>query len=190
MPLYPAAWECAILTVNYARAGRNCRSSVAKCFWRLKAVAICACCKFIRFKVAAGRPFSEVNTPPCPPRHVKSGMFAMAIVVGIAASGYAQPPLAPFDQDVGKMKPEGKLGQVIAQEPVATSVAGVQACRIAYISSNMADKPTISKGAASQPGTCPGSPTAWPESLRRTGVPPSRCRTEMREQRQVSGDFR
>ncbi len=79
-------------------------------------------------------------------RNSKLGLFAMALVAGLSAPAHAEPPLAPFYQNVGKMKPEGKLGQVIAQEPVATSVAGAQAWRIAYISSDMADKPTISTG--------------------------------------------
>lgn len=75
-----------------------------------------------------------------------TGLFAMALVTGLSPSAHAAPPLAPFYQSVGKMKAEGKLGQMIAQEPVATSIAGAQAWRIAYISSDMADKPTISTG--------------------------------------------
>lgn len=79
-------------------------------------------------------------------RKAKLGLFAMVVVAWLSASAHAQPPLAPFYQNVGKMQPEGRLGQVIAQEPVATSIAGAQAWRIAYISSDMADKPTISTG--------------------------------------------
>ena len=73
-------------------------------------------------------------------------LFAAVFVVALSASAHATPPLAPFYQAVGKMKPEDKLGQVIAQEPVATAIPGAQAWRIAYISSDMADKPTISTG--------------------------------------------
>lgn len=79
-------------------------------------------------------------------RNSSLGLIALGLVAGFAAPAQAQPPLAPFYQSVGKMKPEGKLGQVIAREPVPTSIAGAQAWRIAYISSDMADKPTISTG--------------------------------------------
>lgn len=44
------------------------------------------------------------------------------------------------------MKPEGKLGQVLARERVATPVKGAVAWRIAYVSSDMTDKKTISTG--------------------------------------------
>lgn len=74
------------------------------------------------------------------------GLSTMALVAGLNSSVLAEPPLARFYQDVGKMKPDGKLGQVIAQEAVATAIPGAQAWRIAYISSDMADKPTIVTG--------------------------------------------
>lgn len=73
-----------------------------------------------------------------------AALFAMALAAGFASAAQAQPPLAPFYQKVSQMTPTGKLGQVVAQEPVATAIANAQAWRIAYISSDMADKPTIS----------------------------------------------
>jgi len=58
----------------------------------------------------------------------------------------ADPPMQPFYADVMKMTPQGKLGQVIKQESIATSVKGAQAWRIAYISSDIAERKTISTG--------------------------------------------
>lgn len=59
---------------------------------------------------------------------------------------YADPPMQPFYAAVMKMAPEGKLGQVIKQEEVSTDVKGAQAWRIAYISSDVSGRKTISTG--------------------------------------------
>lgn len=72
--------------------------------------------------------------------------LALLASLPFAVPAIAQPPLPAFYTAVGKMTPHGKLGQVIAKEPVATSVPGAAAWRIAYISSDMADKTTISTG--------------------------------------------
>lgn len=66
-----------------------------------------------------------------------------AAMAGAADGSDAVPP---FYQDVMKMSPEGKLGQIIKQEEVATPIAGAQAWRIAYISSDLNDTPTIATG--------------------------------------------
>ncbi len=50
---------------------------------------------------------------------------------------HANPPMPAFYADVIKMKPDGKLGQVIKQEKIDTSIKGAQAWRIAYISSDV-----------------------------------------------------
>jgi pimeloyl-ACP methyl ester carboxylesterase len=54
--------------------------------------------------------------------------------------------MQPFYAAVMKMAPEGKLGQVIKKEEVATAVNGAQAWRIAYISSDVSGRKTISTG--------------------------------------------
>jgi pimeloyl-ACP methyl ester carboxylesterase len=59
---------------------------------------------------------------------------------------YADPPMQPFYAAVMKMEPKGKLGQVIKQEEVVTAVKGAQAWRIAYISSDVSGRKTISTG--------------------------------------------
>lgn len=71
----------------------------------------------------------------------------LAVSLGMCgASGIAQaePIVPPFFQSVMNMKPDGKLGQIIKQEKIATPISGAQAWRIAYISSDLADRPTIS----------------------------------------------
>ena len=77
----------------------------------------------------------------------------------------ANPSMPPFYADVMKMAPEGKLGQVIKQEKITTSVNGAQAWKIAYISSDVAGRATISTGLVVAPvGQAPkeGRPVlAW-----------------------------
>ena len=64
---------------------------------------------------------------------------------------YADPPVQPFYAAVMKMAPEGQLGQVIKQEKITTSVKGAQAWRIAYISSDISGRKTISTGLVVSP---------------------------------------
>ena len=59
---------------------------------------------------------------------------------------YADPPMPPFYSAVMKMAPEGKLGQIIKKEKIETSISGAQAWKIAYISSDVAGRKTISTG--------------------------------------------
>ena len=77
----------------------------------------------------------------------------------------ANPSMPPFYADVMKMASEGKLGQIIKQEKISTPIKGAQAWRIAYISSDIAERPTISTGLVVAPvGTAPkeGRPVlAW-----------------------------
>ncbi|BEI42932.1 MULTISPECIES: lipase family protein [unclassified Polynucleobacter] len=73
--------------------------------------------------------------------------LATASLLNVSFSAaYASPPVPPFYADVMKMAPEGKLGQVIKQEKIATPVKGAQAWKIAYISSDIAGRKTISTG--------------------------------------------
>ena len=63
-----------------------------------------------------------------------------------STSVLADPPVAPFYASVMKMSPDGKLGQVIKQEKIATALKGAQAWKIAYISSDVAGRKTIATG--------------------------------------------
>ena len=82
-----------------------------------------------------------------------------------STTALADPPVQPFYAAVMKMTREGRLGQVIAKERIATSVQGAQAWRIAYISSDAAGRKTISTGSLISPiGKAPaeGRPViAW-----------------------------
>ena len=73
--------------------------------------------------------------------------FALGMCLGgTSLSVLAEPPVAPFYESVMKMSPEGKLGQVIKKEQIKTSIQGAKAWRVAYISSDVNDKKTISTG--------------------------------------------
>jgi hypothetical protein len=52
--------------------------------------------------------------------------------------------LPPYYEAVMKLSPDGQLGQVVKREKVKTSIAGAQAWRIAYISSDAQERKTLS----------------------------------------------
>ena len=58
----------------------------------------------------------------------------------------AEPPLPPFYEALKGVTPNGKLGQIIKQEKISTTVKGAQAWKIAYISSDVAERKTIVTG--------------------------------------------
>jgi hypothetical protein len=75
----------------------------------------------------------------------------LAFVLGAAlsilsAAVYAEPPVAPFYESVAKINPNGRLGQIVKQEKINTPIKGAQAWKIAYISSDVLGKKTISTG--------------------------------------------
>ena len=85
---------------------------------------------------------------------------------GLAPLGaWAEPPIPPFYTAVGKIKPDGRLGTVVSQEPVATKIAGARAWRIAYISSDVGERRTVSTALVVAPTVAPppeGRPVvAW-----------------------------
>lgn len=73
--------------------------------------------------------------------------------------------MPPFYESVMQMNPAGKLGQVIKKESIKTSLKGAQAWRIAYVSSDVAGRKTISTGliiAPTGPASKEGRPImAW-----------------------------
>jgi len=79
-------------------------------------------------------------------RKLVLGCMAAAVAIGISAPSHADPALPPFYEAVTRMKPEGRLGQVLKKERVATPIPGAVAWRIAYVSSDMTEKKTISTG--------------------------------------------
>ena len=64
----------------------------------------------------------------------------------VSSVTFADPPMPPFYKSVMKIAPEGKLGQIIKKEKIETSVKGAQAWKIAYISSDVAERKTIATG--------------------------------------------
>lgn len=69
----------------------------------------------------------------------------------VSSIALAEPAVAPFYQAVMKMKPEGKLGQIIKKEKIETPIPDAQAWKIAYISSDLNDRKTISTGVVVAP---------------------------------------
>lgn len=74
-------------------------------------------------------------------RHVAIGC---AMAFATLSPALADPPTPPFYRAASQLAADGKLGQVILKETVTTSVPGAQAWRIAYISSDVAERKTIS----------------------------------------------
>ena len=73
--------------------------------------------------------------------------LVLASLLGLLSlSVYADPPVPPFYEEVIKMSPQGKLGQILKKEKIKTSVKGAHAWRIAYISSDIAERKTIATG--------------------------------------------
>ena len=67
-----------------------------------------------------------------------------AIFIATPSAQAADVALPPFYQKVTQMKPSGPLGKVIAREKITTKIPGAEAWRIAYISSDLKERPTIS----------------------------------------------
>lgn len=96
----------------------------------------------------------------------KVALIAVATFFSLTSRiSVAQPDVPPFYQAVMQMKAEGKLGQIVKKEQIKTSVKGAQAWRIAYISSDVAERKTVVTGTIIAPiGVAPkeGRPIlAW-----------------------------
>jgi pimeloyl-ACP methyl ester carboxylesterase len=74
------------------------------------------------------------------------GCLALTFALNIASLANADPSLPPFYEAVTRMKAEGKLGEVIKKERIATPIPNAEAWRIAYVSSDMTSRNTISTG--------------------------------------------
>lgn len=71
--------------------------------------------------------------------------FGLGLVLSVCAGGvHAEVDLPPFYAAVAGMPAEGRLGQVVAQEAIATDVPGAEAWRIAFVSSDVGERPTLS----------------------------------------------
>lgn len=74
---------------------------------------------------------------------VKGNLMRMSKIIFssglLLLSGIAEttPSVGTFYQEVAKIKPSGKLGQVVKKEEISTPIAGAKAWKIAYISSDV-----------------------------------------------------
>lgn len=64
----------------------------------------------------------------------------MLLSSGLAAT----PSVAPFYREAAEIKPEGQLGQVVKKEKIQAGIPGAEAWKIAYISSDLNNKKTLS----------------------------------------------
>jgi hypothetical protein len=81
----------------------------------------------------------KINMKPTVVGYLFGGMCLFA-----ATASWAEPAIPPFYQEVSKMTPNGKLGEVIKKEQIPTSIENAHAWRIAYISSDVGGRRTIS----------------------------------------------
>ena len=90
------------------------------------------------------------------PTRRRLGAAVVAACLGLlpAAVVQAQPTvyLAPFYAKTSKLNPQGQpLGKVLASEPTVSTVPGSKAWRIAYVSSDGADRRTVVTGVIAVP---------------------------------------
>mgnify|MGYP000955439719 CR=1 FL=1 len=71
-------------------------------------------------------------------------MAALALLAGTYAVQAAEVALPPFYQGLAAIPPDQPLGTVVAKEEVATQIPGAQAWRIAYVSSDLTERKTLS----------------------------------------------
>jgi hypothetical protein len=69
---------------------------------------------------------------------------ALALLAGTYAVQAAEVALPPFYQGLAAISPDQPLGTVVAKEEVATEIPGAQAWRIAYVSSDLTERKTLS----------------------------------------------
>jgi pimeloyl-ACP methyl ester carboxylesterase len=90
-------------------------------------------------------------------------LLALAPMAALAAA--AEVAVPRFYEAAARLAPSGKLGTVLARQPVATAIPGAAAWRIAYVSSDHRGQPTVTTGLVVTPkGNAPpgGRPIlAW-----------------------------
>lgn len=69
-----------------------------------------------------------------------------ALLAALSSAQAADVALPPFYEAAAALSPDQPLGTVLAKEPVATKIPGAEAWRIAYVSSDLRDRKTISTG--------------------------------------------
>lgn len=82
-------------------------------------------------------------------------MAALGLVAGASWAQAAEVAVAPFYQNVATLPADGPLGTVVAKEPVDTAIPNAEAWRIAYVSSDVVGRKTISTGLVIAPKGVP-----------------------------------
>jgi pimeloyl-ACP methyl ester carboxylesterase len=88
----------------------------------------------------------KVIAMKCLARCVSLATAAICAVGSSESIASARAPtvsLSPFYEEATKLIPDGKLGQVLAKESVSATIAGAEAWRIAYVSSDTLDRKTV-----------------------------------------------
>ncbi|SFK24875.1 alpha/beta fold hydrolase [Methylocapsa palsarum] len=101
-------------------------------------------------------------------KRATAAIISMALACSVVLVGtpvVAGVALPPFYEAAAKLKAEGKLGQIVKREPVATGLPGARAWRIVYISSDALERKTLASALVVAPvGPAPkqGRPViAW-----------------------------
>ncbi|MEY3307663.1 MAG: hypothetical protein RLZZ413_1701, partial [Pseudomonadota bacterium] len=72
-------------------------------------------------------------------------IFGLTLLLALGShASAAEVDLPPFYEAAGALAVQGKLGEVLAREAVATSIPNALAWRIAYVSSDVGERQTIS----------------------------------------------
>ncbi|MFM8746643.1 MAG: lipase family protein [Aestuariivirga sp.] len=71
---------------------------------------------------------------------------SFALFATVCSANAAEVAVAPFYMNAATITPDQPVGAVLAKEPVATGIPGAEAWRIAYVSSDLRDRKTISTG--------------------------------------------
>lgn len=81
-------------------------------------------------------------------RSIGTAVCTAILIAGsvLSSTAAAEVFLPPFYNSVSQMEAEGKLGQIIKKQKISTPVSGAQAWLIAYISSDVNNRKTISTG--------------------------------------------
>jgi pimeloyl-ACP methyl ester carboxylesterase len=77
-------------------------------------------------------------------RVLRASVVLLGCISTMPSPVRAEPPVAPFYEAVARVPPDGKLGKVVRQEKVGTRLKGAQAWRIAYVSSDVGGRKTLS----------------------------------------------
>lgn len=77
----------------------------------------------------------------------------LALLAAVSTTRAAEVALPPFYENLATLSAEGPLGTVVAKEQVRTSIPGAEAWRIAYVSSDVLERKTLSSALVIAPAS-------------------------------------